>query len=153
DLSKVEAGRMELELGPIMLGDLLRHCQAMVTERAMRHAIALRLDVDPRVEIFEADERKVKQVLLNLLSNALKFTPDGGTIDLAARQEGEEVLVSVRDSGIGIPPDDLERIFERFLQGRQSAQQRQEGTGLGLALSRRFVELHGGRIWVESEVG
>ena len=98
------------------------------------------------------DERKVKQVLLNLLSNALKFTPEGGRIDVGARLDGDMAEVSVADTGIGIAPEDQEAVFEEFRQVG-TADKKAEGTGLGLALSRKFIELHGGRIWVKSQLG
>ena len=99
-----------------------------------------------------ADERKVKQVLLNLLSNALKFTPEAGRINVGATVNGQLVQVSVADTGVGVAPEDQEAIFEEFRQVG-TADRKVEGTGLGLALSRKLVELHGGRIWVESQVG
>ncbi len=151
DLSKVEAGRMELEPGPLSLSGLLEHGLAMVRERAARHDIAISLDVAPEVGVIWADELKLKQVVLNLLTNAVKFTPDGGSVDVSARVAGEEAEVVVRDTGIGIDPADHERIFEAFQRGGREA--RSEGTGLGLTLSRRIVELHGGRIWVSSRPG
>ena len=98
------------------------------------------------------DKRKAKQVLLNLLSNALKFTPEGGRIDVSARLQNGVAEVSVTDTGVGIAPEDQEAVFEEFRQVG-TADKKVEGTGLGLALSRKFIELHGGRIWVESEVG
>jgi signal transduction histidine kinase len=148
DLSKVEAGRMELEPGPLSLPGLLEHGLAMVRERAARHGIALSLDVAPAVGVIWADELKLKQVVLNLLSNAVKFTQDGGSVAVSAAIEGDEAQVIVRDTGIGIEPADHERIFEAFQRGGREA--RSEGTGLGLTLSKRIVELHGGRIWMSS---
>jgi signal transduction histidine kinase/CheY-like chemotaxis protein len=153
DLSKVEAGRMELEPGTFSLPEALDNGLTMIKERASRHGITLSLQVDPDLGEVEADERKVKQVVFNLLSNAVKFTPDGGRVELAARRVDGEVQVSVRDTGIGVAPEDQGRIFEEFRQAGQGPAKTQEGTGLGLALTKRFVELHGGRIWVESEVG
>ena len=99
-----------------------------------------------------ADERKVKQVLLNLLSNAMKFTPEGGRIDVRAAVRDGLAEISVTDTGVGIAPEDQETVFEEFRQVGTAAK-KVEGTGLGLAISRKFVELHGGRIWVESQVG
>ncbi|MGI8551188.1 MAG: response regulator [Dehalococcoidia bacterium] len=162
DLSKVEAGRMELELSRFSLPEALESSLTMIRERATRHGIALNLDVDPVLDSIEADERKVKQVLFNLLSNAVKFTPDGGEVTLVARlspldpvaqQAAQEALIVVRDSGVGIAPEDQGRIFEEFQQAGQGTTQQREGTGLGLTLTKRFVELHGGRIWVESQPG
>src|SRR2546425_3598211 len=98
------------------------------------------------------DERKVKQVLLNLLSNALKFTPEGGRVDVTAKLADGMAEIAVTDTGVGIAPEDQEAVFEEFRQVGTSAA-KQEGTGLGLALCRKFTELHGGRIWVKSEVG
>jgi signal transduction histidine kinase/DNA-binding response OmpR family regulator len=153
DLSKVEAGRMELEVETFSLREALENGLTMVKERASRHGIALGLEVDPGVGLIEADERKVKQVVFNLLSNAVKFTADGGEVELSARPVGGGVEIAVRDTGIGIAPEDRERIFEEFRQADQGAARSLEGTGLGLALTRKFVELHGGRIWVDSQVG
>jgi signal transduction histidine kinase len=153
DLSKIEAGRLELELGSFDLPAALENALVLVRERAGRHQIRLDLAVDGRVGRLVADERKVKQILLNLLSNAVKFTPEGGRITVTATQRDGAVEVAVSDTGIGIAPEDQETIFEEFRQvGPRSAQKR-EGTGLGLTLTKKFVELHGGTIWVTSEPG
>ena len=122
-------------------------------ERAVRRAITLDLSVDERLGDFVGDERKIKQILLNLLSNAVKFTPEGGRIDLSARQSDGEVEISVSDTGIGISREDQAKIFEEFRQVGGDYAHKVEGTGLGLTLAKKFVELHGGKIWVESEVG
>ena len=114
--------------------------------------IALGQTIDERVGTIRGDERKVKQVLLNILSNALKFTPEGGRIDVRAAVNEGHVEVSVADTGVGIAPEDQEAVFEEFRQVG-TADKKVEGTGLGLALSRKFIELHGGRIWVESQLG
>jgi signal transduction histidine kinase/CheY-like chemotaxis protein len=153
DLSKVEAGRMELELDVFTLSDALENGMTMVRERASQHSLSLSLDVDQAIGLIEADERKVKQVVFNLLSNAVKFTPDGGRVDVAARLMDDFVQVSVHDTGVGIAPEDQARIFEEFQQAPSGQAIGREGTGLGLALARRFVELHGGRLWVDSQVG
>ncbi len=144
---------MELERDRFVLADVLEGGLAMVQERADRRGIVLHLDADRAIGCVEGDERKVRQVVFNLLSNAVKFTPEGGQIDIVARLVGADVQVAVRDTGIGVPPEDRTRIFEPFRQSGQAPGQAREGTGLGLALARRFVELHGGRIWLESEVG
>ena len=117
-----------------------------------RRGIALGRTVDERLGTIRADERKVKQVLLNLLSNALKFTPEGGRIDVRAAVRDGAAEISVIDTGVGIAPEDQAAVFEEFRQVG-TASKKVEGTGLGLAISRKFVELHGGRIWVESELG
>jgi signal transduction histidine kinase len=152
DLSKIEAGRMELELTDFHLPTALDNALTLVRERAGRRGIALHMTTDERPEYVRADERKVRQVVLNLLSNAIKFTPEGGRIEVQAKLVGRAVEVSVSDTGVGIAPADQEAIFEEFRQVG-TADKKVEGTGLGLALSRKFVELHGGRIWVKSEVG
>ena len=152
DLSKIEAGRMELAPVPFHLPGALDNAVTLVRERAGRHGIALELDVDPALGEVVGDERKVKQVVLNLLSNAVKFTPEGGRIGLKAARRDTAVEISVTDTGIGIALEDQATIFEEFRQVG-SDEQKREGTGLGLALARKFVELHGGRIWVESEPG
>jgi len=153
DLSKVEAGRMELAPAPFHLPTTLENAVTLVRERASRHGITLQLDIDPRLGELVGDERKVKQVLLNLLSNAVKFTPDAGRISLKAGRTDGVVEVAVTDTGIGIAPEDQAAIFEEFRQVGSDETRKQEGTGLGLTLAKKFVELHGGRIWVESEVG
>ena len=152
DLSKIEAGRMELELTDFDLPATLDNALTLVRERAGRRGIALVLTVDERLAQVRADERKVRQVVLNLLSNAIKFTPEGGGIDVRAVPVDGMVEISVRDTGVGIAPEDQEAIFEEFRQVGTAAK-KVEGTGLGLALSRKFVDLHGGRIWVTSQVG
>ena len=124
----------------------------MVRERATLHAITVTVEVADDVGMIEADELRFKQVVLNLLSNAVKFTPDGGSVSIRAYREGNELMVTVTDTGIGVPPEDQERIFESFQQGRRGAP-KEEGTGLGLTLSRRIVGLFGGRMWLESTPG
>ncbi len=153
DLSKVEAGKMELELGPVDVGALLQRSVLMIREKTHKHGIQLTTDVTPELEgaVLQADERKLMQVLFNLLSNAAKFTPDGGSIEGRAWREDGQVFVSVRDSGIGLAPEDQERVFGEFEQADSSLARQHQGTGLGLALSRSLMELHDGRLWVESE--
>jgi len=153
DLAKVESGRMELELSSFHLPGALENAMTLIRERAQRHGITLALNVDERAGAFIADERKLKQIVLNLLSNAVKFTPDGGRIEVGARLDTDKVEVSVKDTGIGIAPEDQEAVFEEFRQVGRNYTNKQEGTGLGLALTRKFVELHGGSIRLESEPG
>ena len=142
---------MELEPTDFDLPNAIDNTLTLIRERAQRRGIALGRKVDERLGMIRADERKVKQVLLNLLSNALKFTPEGGRIDVRARVMDDETEVSVTDTGVGIAPEDQAAVFEEFRQVGAAAK-KVEGTGLGLAISRKFIELHGGRIWVRSEV-
>jgi signal transduction histidine kinase len=152
DLSKIEAGRMELEATDFDLPSAIDNALTLVRERATRRGITLGRTIDEHLGMLRGDERKVKQVLLNLLSNALKFTPEGGRIDVRAEVHDEVAEVSVADTGVGIAPEDQEAVFEEFRQVG-TADKKVEGTGLGLALSRKFIELHGGRIWVTSQLG
>jgi signal transduction histidine kinase/CheY-like chemotaxis protein len=152
DLSKVEAGRMELDQSMFSVRDALETSLSLVRERAMEHGIVLDLHIGTEVSVVEADELRFKQVLLNLLSNAVKFTGDEGRVEVRAAVDGETLTVTVTDNGLGVGPEDRERIFESFQQGTRGPR-KTEGTGLGLTLSRRIVELHGGRIWLDSEVG
>jgi signal transduction histidine kinase len=152
DLSKVEAGQVELEIADFSLREALENGVVMVRERAVKNGVQLSLELAPGVDIVHGDERRLRQIVFNLLSNAVKFTPAGGSVTVATARADGDVQVSVTDTGPGISPDDQERIFEEFQQTAVGVAQR-EGTGLGLALSRRLVELHGGRIWVESELG
>ena len=153
DLSKIEAGRLELSVSTFDLPVAIDNALVLMKERAARHGVTLAKDVSPAVGEITADERMLKQVLINLLSNAVKFTDEGGSVTLGVRSSEEEITISVADTGIGIAPEDREVIFEEFRQASSDYAQKQEGTGLGLALSKRLVELHGGRIWLESEVG
>ena len=152
DLSKIEAGRMELEMTAFDLDTAIDNALTLVRERASRRGIVLGRAIDEPLGTIHADERKVKQVLLNLFSNALKFTPEGGRIELRAAMNDGMVEISVTDTGVGIAPEDQEAVFEEFRQVGTAAK-KVEGTGLGLALSRKFIELHGGRIWVQSQEG
>ena len=143
---------MELELSDFNLPGTIDNTLTLVRERAHRRGITLGRTVDEGVGKIHGDERKVKQVLLNLLSNALKFTPEGGRIDVRADVRDGMIEISVTDTGVGIAPEDLGVVFEEFRQVG-SAAKKVEGTGLGLAISRKFIELHGGRIWATSQVG
>jgi signal transduction histidine kinase len=151
DMSKIEAGRMDLQVSSFSLPDVLRNSVALMRERATRQGITLSLEMDPSIDSIDADERLVKQVLFNLLSNALNFTDRDGHVQVVANDLGDQVAISVQDDGVGIAPDDQARIFLEFEQAGKS--KAQEGTGLGLALSRRFVELHGGQLSVDSTPG
>jgi PAS domain S-box-containing protein len=161
DLSKVEAGHMELALSEFDVRTTLGEVRTIVGTLAMKKHLSLDLEVEDSISTLTADQSKVKQVLYNLLSNAIKFTPDHGSVrvtvrlapEVGLRKGGEWIEVAVADTGIGLKSEDHDRIFETFEQVDSAYARQQQGTGLGLALSRRFVELHGGRIWVESEAG
>jgi signal transduction histidine kinase/methyl-accepting chemotaxis protein len=151
DLSKVEADHMELNLSnfnvPAAIGDAL----TLVRERANKLGVNLNSEIDSKIEVFTGDERKFKQIMLNLLSNAVKFTPAGGDVTVCAKPTADGLQVSVSDTGLGIAPEEQETIFNAFQQGDSGRNSAREGTGLGLTLARSFVELHNGRIWVESK--
>ena len=153
DLSKIEAGRMELDIDDFDVPAALANALTLVRERAQRHDIALTLQVAPEVGELRADERKLKQIMLNLLTNAVKFTPDGGRVDVSAQLADGVLEVAVADTGIGITVEDQAAVFEEFRQVGRHYTNKQEGTGLGLSLTKRFVELHGGTIRVQSEPG
>ncbi len=173
DLAKVETGRMELELGAVNLQGLLDGGLIMVSEKARKQGVALETRLEGLPAAIRADERKLKQILYNLLSNAVKFTPDGGRVTVNGAilhresgrwldregavlpasvtvGDGSWLKIAVADTGIGIPREDLERIFEPFEQGDGSTTRRFQGTGLGLSLTRKLVALHGGVVWAES---
>jgi signal transduction histidine kinase len=153
DLSKIEAGRMELELSSFHLPTAVSNAVTLIRERAQRHGIALGVEIDDRLGEVEADERKLKQILLNLLSNAVKFTPDGGRVDVSAKLDTNWVEIAVKDTGVGIALEDQVSLFEEFKQLGKDSSRKAEGTGLGLSLTKRLVELHGGKIAVESAAG
>jgi signal transduction histidine kinase len=153
DLAKIEAGRMELEASDFDLPQAIDNTLILVRERAVRRGITLETSVDPQLGEVKGDERKIKQVLLNLLSNAVKFTPEGGRIEVRAGLADGAAEISVIDTGVGIAPEDHTAVFEEFRQVGTDYARKHEGTGLGLALARKFVELHGGKIWVNSQVG
>jgi signal transduction histidine kinase/HAMP domain-containing protein len=153
DLSKIEAGRMELDLARFNLRTAMDNAMTLVRGRAERHGIQLDQQVAPDVGEYDGDERKFKQILLNLLTNAVKFTPEGGTVTMAANKVNGSYVFRVKDTGIGIAPEDHDKVFEEFRQVGTDYARKAEGTGLGLTLTRRLVELHGGRISLESELG
>ena len=153
DLAKVEAGRMELLVEAFDAPSAIESALTLVKERATRHGIRLTLEIDDQLGEFSGDERKFKQVLLNLLSNAVKFTPEGGSVTLNAQATNDGLQVSVRDTGIGIAEEYQVKVFEAFQQAGGSHNVKREGTGLGLTLARQFVEMHGGKMWLESKPG
>jgi signal transduction histidine kinase/CheY-like chemotaxis protein len=152
DLSKIEAGQMVLNRSEFVVRECLEYCLSMVRERALKERILLSLEVDPQVGMLDADRLRFRQVVLNLLSNAVKFTPAGGRVGVRASIRDQDLIVEVVDTGPGVAVEDRQRIFDSFQQGARHAEQT-EGTGLGLTLSKQILELHGGRIWVESETG
>jgi len=177
DLTKVESGTMGIELREFDISETVRRMQGTLTPLVQKKGQALEVDVQKDIPPLMGDERKVQQVLLNLLANANKFTPQGGRISLRVRHYascdqaagaaerlarlsgGEDagrsgcLEVIVEDDGVGIPPEHVERVFDMFHQADSSSTRNFGGTGLGLALARKFIEMHGGTIWVESELG
>jgi signal transduction histidine kinase len=151
DLAKIEAGGMELELSEVAIPEVLRSAVSMHSERASRGGVELSLTTEPEEITISADGRRVRQIVFNLVSNAVKFTPAEGRVDVSARLDDGQVEIAVADTGPGIAPEELEMIFEEFKQATDG--KRAEGTGLGLPLSQKLVELHGGRLWVESAAG
>jgi signal transduction histidine kinase len=153
DLSKIEAGRMELDMARFSLRTAMDNAMTLVRGRADRHGIQLEQEVAPEVGDYDGDERKFKQILLNLLSNAVKFTPEGGRVTMSAQRVDGSYVFEVTDTGIGIAPEDHDKVFEEFRQVGTDYARKAEGTGLGLTLTRKLVELHGGRIGLRSEPG
>jgi DNA-binding response OmpR family regulator len=151
DLTKVEAGKMELRLEPVELDEAVRDILAALTPVADKKHLRLVADVPTGLTI-HADRMRFRQIIDNLLSNALKFTPEGGTITVTAAEVGHIATISVADTGAGIAPDDLDRVFAEFQQVGDVAAQK-AGTGLGLALTQRLVQAHGGKVELTSEVG
>ena len=154
DLSKVEAGKMVLDLNNFPLRQTLDASLMMLKEKAFKEGITLNLDFNAHADVnIVADQRKLKQILFNLLSNAVKFTPAGGTVDVSALRDGNFIEITVADTGMGIKHEDIPKLFQSFTQLESVYTKKFEGTGLGLALTRQLVELHGGRIWVKSTFG
>jgi signal transduction histidine kinase len=153
DLSKIEAGKMELEVSEVKIADLLQNSLVMIKEKALAHSISLDLQIADNINgtKIAADERRLKQVMFNLLSNSAKFTPDGGAITVEARKDKKELTISVSDTGIGMTPQEQKRLFEAFYQASGGIKGKTPGTGLGLAITKSIVEKHGGKIWMESE--
>ena len=153
DLAKIEAGMMELEPSKVIIKNLLGSSLVMIKEKALVHRISLDVNTTGDLKYLKimVDERRIKQVMFNLLSNAVKFTPDGGAIRVEGKKEGKELTISVSDTGVGLTPEEQERIFEEFYQTSSTIKDKTPGTGLGLPVTKSIVEMHGGRIWVESE--
>ncbi len=152
DISKLEAGKAQLHRGEVEVEPLISECVESVRSLAKTKRLDLSASISAEVGRVFADGPKLKQVLLNLLGNAIKFT-EAGSVRITAERQGAELRVSVRDTGIGVPVEDAERIFESFQQGKSGISGKYQGTGLGLAICRQLVEMHGGRIWVKSTAG
>jgi PAS domain S-box-containing protein len=153
DLSKIEAGMMELQQSPIDLSDVVTNALSMVSVEAQKKALHLSIEVPDGIAPVRADIRKVKQILYNLLSNAVKYTPAEGSIKLIVKDGMSDVRVEVGDTGPGITQKDQKRLFKPFVQLKNSVTEAHEGTGLGLALTKELVELHGGKLWLHSRIG
>ena len=154
DLSKVESGKMKLEVSTFSLRETVDDSLVMLREKALKNGIGLHMDLAPQADVnIVADQRKVKQILFNLISNAVKFTTAGGDIVVSAVRDGEFIEVTVADTGLGVKEEDIPKLFHPFTQLESVYTKQYEGTGLGLALTRQLVELHGGRVWVKSEFG
>jgi signal transduction histidine kinase len=152
DFSKIEAGQLNLTINPFSIKEVIHAVVTGTQSLATEKNLALKITVPADLPGVSGDERRISQVLLNLVGNAIKFT-DTGEVRIDAALENGVLAVSVSDTGPGIPPSDMENIFEEFRQAEGSLAQRKGGTGLGLAIAKKIVEMHGGRIWVESEVG
>jgi two-component system cell cycle sensor histidine kinase PleC len=150
DMSKIEAGKFELQRQAFDIREIVTDCTALMQDRAKRNGVSLTEDIPPVSLNVEADRRAMKQILLNLLSNAVKFTPAGGHVTVRARSENDALVLSVEDTGIGIPPEHVHHLGNPFIQVRSSAGAAHEGTGLGLALVRALAEVHGGRLRIDS---
>jgi signal transduction histidine kinase len=153
DLSKIEAGKMELTIQDLDLAELLRNSLSIIKEQAVKKNLRLDHHIDAGVKTFPVDPKKLRQIVYNLLSNAVKFTEPGGRVRLEAAFDEDDLIIAVEDTGIGIAEEDRHRLFEPFVQLDPKIEQRYQGTGLGLGLVRRLVELHGGTIDLESRVG
>ncbi|MCM1986942.1 PAS domain S-box protein [Methanococcoides seepicolus] len=153
DLSKIEAGRMELQPKEFDVPSTIEEVNMLLASMTVKKRIDISTDLADNTIVIEADKTKFKQVLYNLLSNSLKFTPNNGTVVVSANVKDEMLYVSVKDSGMGIAKEDIGAIFSPFRQLEEMSSKVQQGTGLGLTLVKRFVEMHGGEIWVDSEIG
>jgi signal transduction histidine kinase len=153
ELARLDAGILELRRAPVCLADLVAEAREGMQMQADERSIRLEVQIAPAIPPIALDRRRIGRVLLNLLGNALRHTPEGGTVTILAEQDGATTRVSVRNTGEGIAPEDLDRIFERFYRGEKSRSREQGGAGLGLAIAKGLVKAHGGRIWAESTLG
>lgn len=150
DTAKLEAGRLDIQAEPTDLADTIRRLVRSAAPLATQKRLRVTMKAEPDVPLVNADPVRLEQIVMNLLSNAVKFTPEGGQISLTCWREGETVACSVRDTGVGIPPEDLLKVFDKFHQVRSTRTSRTRGTGLGLTIAKHLVEAHGGTIGVES---
>jgi signal transduction histidine kinase len=153
DTARIEAGRVRLEIEPVQVTSIVGEVCDSLGETIRERGLDLTIDADPAVPTVQADRNRLIQILMNLLSNAYRYTPSGGSITVSVQPTDDAVLVAVTDTGIGIAPEDQEKIFERFYRVDHDLVNQQAGTGLGLPIARSLVELHGGRLWLESEFG
>jgi signal transduction histidine kinase len=151
DLATIEAGYMMLEIDRIEVNDLLEAVMTLTRERARNQDLSLTMSCPEGIDAIEADERRLKQALFNLISNAIKFTPAGGSVRLDARQDNGDLILCVADTGVGIPAADQGRVFDKFERGNPYS--RDSGAGLGLSLVKSLIELHGGSVTIASEPG
>ena len=151
DLDRMESGRMAMRTADVDINDILMEAIARASTSTV--TVEFKSDLDPRLPIVAGDRDRLIQVVSNLVNNAVKYSPEGGTVTLTSRVEGRFALVSVTDTGIGIPAEEIGHVFERFRRVRSGAAQSIPGTGLGLTIVKQIVEMHGGKIWVESAVG
>jgi len=154
DMAKIEAGKLEMIIEDVSVPDMINETFYLMKEIAANHNIVIEKELDPALEIIKADRQKLKQILFNLLSNAVKFSKEnGGIITIRTRRDGNVARISISDTGIGIMDEDIPRLFHKFEQLDSGISRKYEGTGLGLAITKQLVELHGGKIWVESRYG
>jgi len=152
-LARMDAGKLELEFLPVSITEIVEACAETSLLKATRKQITLYIDIPPGLPAVSGDARLLREVLQNLLDNAIQYTPAGGRIDVTATSGAREAVVTVADTGIGIPLADQERIFERFYRVDAARSREAGGTGLGLSIAKHIVEAHSGRLWVESAVG
>ena len=151
DMAKVEAGKMKLTLSSLPMQSILNEISLLVADMVNKKKLQMSIEIDEDLSNIEADELKIKEIIFNLLSNAIKFTPEGGKIGMRAKKAGSEIEITVWDTGVGVAPENMEKIFEGFFRVDTPYSRVTEGTGLGLPLSKKLVELHGGKFSVESE--
>jgi two-component system cell cycle sensor histidine kinase PleC len=152
DMSKIEAGRVELEIGKTKLTSIVEETLRLITPRAAEGKVEIVKEISAKLEI-EADKRALKQILINILANAVKFTPEGGKVTISARRMGDSIAIAIADTGIGIPPRDIDKLGRPFAQVENQFTKSKGGSGLGLAISRSLAELHGGNLRIASELG